>query len=58
MQMLIDKYQVKAGLKLKPPATPANAGLVLVKEDGSWLLDEKAATEYQSPTATCMYMVI
>ena len=44
VQNLVDKYQVEADEK--PPKTPANAGLVLVKDDGSWPLNEKAATEY------------
>ena len=50
-----DEYQVDAGVK--PSTTPANAGLVLVKGDGSGLLDEKATTEYQSATATCVCMM-
>ena len=55
VQKLADEYHVEVGAK--PPTTPANAGLVLVKGDGSWPLDEKAITEYRSATATCMYMM-
>ena len=55
VQKLVDEYHVEVGAK--PPTTPSNAGLVLVKGDGSRPLDEKATTEYQSAMATCMYMM-
>ena len=55
VQKLIDEYKVDTSGKM--PATPAVAGLVLVKGDGSGQLDAKAATEYRSGTATCMFMM-
>ena len=52
VQKLRDEYQVDAGEK--PPKTPTNAGLVLVKGDGSGPLDEKASTEYEEQSNIAM----
>ena len=55
VQKLEDEYL--GDVSVKPPKTPAVAGLTLVKGDESGQLNEKDSTEYRSATATCMFMM-
>ena len=53
IQNLEDEYDLPGG---DPPKTPAVAGNVLVKGDGSDTLVGQEATKFRSATAVCMYI--
>ena len=53
VQKLEDKFDLPDGV---PPNTPAVAGQVLVKGDGSGVLEGAEATKFRSGTAICMFM--
>mmetsp|Transcript_12683 Transcript_12683/g.27423 ORF Transcript_12683/g.27423 Transcript_12683/m.27423 type:complete len:222 (-) Transcript_12683:2590-3255(-) len=54
LQKLEDDYNLPSG---RAPKTPAVAGQVLVKGDGSGMVGAKDVTIYRSGTATIMYMM-
>ena len=54
IQKLQDEYEIPTG---RPSKTPAVAGQVLVKGDGSGMIDGKQHKIYRSGTATCMYIM-
>jgi hypothetical protein len=55
IQKLKDEFDLPDGGT--PPRTPAVAGQVLVKGDGSGTLDGLESTKYRSGTATCMFIM-
>ena len=54
VQKLEDEFDLPSG---KAPKTPATAGQVLVRGDGSGAIDGKESTKYRSGTALCMFMM-
>ncbi len=55
IQKLGDEFDLSGGGQA--PKTPAVAGQVLVKGDGSGTLEGRDATKYQSGTAICMFVM-
>jgi hypothetical protein len=54
VQKLEDEFDLPSG---KAPSTPAVAGQVLVRGDGTGALEGAAVTKYRSGTAICMFMM-
>ena len=55
LQTLKDKFLFP--VEGKDPLTPAVAGQVLLKGNGSGTIDQKEVTKFRSGTATCMYVL-
>ena len=54
VQKLSDEYNIPPG---RPSKTPAIAGQVLVRGDGSGMIDHVRQKRFRSGTATCMYIM-
>ena len=55
VQKLKDEYLESMGRRA--PKTPAVAGQILVKGDGSGTIEDSEATVYRLATTTCMYVI-
>ena len=55
LQKLKDEFLIP--IEGKNPLTPAVAGQVLLKGDGSGTIDPKEITKFRSGTATCMFIM-